>query len=302
MTVSCLACGATDLRIAVANPTDFEYGVIPREAADILMCAACQTKQQFPFPKNEDLSEYYADDYQNYVESKSAGLNLLNRMYQKKLADGFEAEFGKNVHLLDFGCGQGAFLETLARHGFENLIGFDFVEYPEAKANSKLTLLSSFEALKPYKGQLDVIRMNHVIEHLTDHQETMTFLAGLLKPGGVLIGETPNPSHYTASLWGRFWGPLHYPYHTVLFSPDGLRQAAPNWGMKLASTRGTPLPTGWALSLENWIKSKQKSPGRGRTKAYVFLMLAFLPLSLLDKLFNWSATANYRFTLTKQPE
>jgi hypothetical protein len=128
----------------------------------------------------------------------------------------------------------------------------------------------------------------------------MHTLAGLLRPGGRIVGQTPNGAHYTARLMGGYWGPLHYPYHTLLFSPRGLALAARRWALRLEATSGALLPTGWAMSWENLAKQALRSRGRGRSPAYAVLMACGLPFALLDKLLSPRATANFDFTLVSE--
>jgi hypothetical protein len=118
-----------------------------------------------------------------------------------------------------------------------------------------------------------------------------------LTPNGRIIGQTPNAAHYTARLMRSYWGPLHYPYHTALFTPQGLAAAAPRWRLQLASTAGTLLPTGWAMSIDNRLKEATGSRTRGRTAAYTLLMALSMPMALVDLLLSRSATANFDFVL-----
>jgi 2-polyprenyl-3-methyl-5-hydroxy-6-metoxy-1,4-benzoquinol methylase len=296
---NCPVCKSPNNIAVVQYPIDCEYGIVRTQAAIINKCADCSCYYQSPMPTVEELASFYHSDYQNYVTTRNPGLAKINKLYQELLARGFEKTYGRNVSILDFGCGQGAFLKCLSKGGFEKLVGFDFVEYDETDDMKGVRFIWSLSELQQLRGKLDVIRMNHVIEHLVGHDELMPLLTSLLKPGGVVIGETPNPAHYTARLWGRFWGPLHFPYHTVLFSPHSLRKACPSWGLYFESSTGTIVPTGWALSFENLAKMRSGLTHRGRTKLYVLYMLIFSPLALLDKIVSWRMTANFKFLLRK---
>jgi hypothetical protein len=175
------------------------------------------------------------------------------------------------------------------------------VLYEELAHLPAVPLFDDLAALRDSGMRFDVIRMRHVIEHLTDLDATMRALAGLLRPGGRIFGQTPNGGHYTARLMGTYWGPLHYPYHTVLFSPRGLALAAPRWALRLDGTAGAILPTGWAMSWENLAKQALRSRDCGRSPAYAALMAAGMPFALLDKLLSPAATANFDFTLRTVP-
>jgi len=97
--------------------------------------------------------------------------------------------------------------------------------------------------------RFDVIRLHNSIEHLVDIDATMERLRSLLTPSGCVFGETANGAHASSKAFGAYWGYLHYPYHTVIFSPQGLAIAARRWDTQ-ASKRTTrsvrargPLPS-----------------------------------------------------------
>ena len=206
-------------------------------------------------------------------------------------------KFGTRAKVLDFGCGQGAFLKSLKNEGAQQLTGFDFVVYPELNSLAGVDIVDDLDLLVAKGEKFDVIRMNHVIEHLHNVDKIMQQLSRLLTPRGIIIGQTPNPRHYTAKLFNTFWGPLHYPYHTTLFSTVGMGIAANRWNLKLQTTTSCLLTSGWALSWENLIKVMMRSKTEGRISIYTALIFLSLPLAALDKLISRRASANYDFKL-----
>jgi SAM-dependent methyltransferase len=297
MSTACPACGAERHSVFVATPVDRDYFNRRADPARILRCDACASLFQDPWPTHDELQGLYQADYQNYAAATVPLLAALTRRYERYIARTFIGAHGRDAAVLDFGCGQGGFLRSLRDAGSTQLTGFDFVLYPELSQLSGARFVDDLAALVRQGERFDVIRMSHVIEHLTDPDGTMRALQRLLAPGGCIAGQTPNPAHYTARLMGSFWGPLHYPYHTVLFSTAGLGRAASRWNLRLAHTAGTILPTGWAMSLDNHLKDLSGSRTRGRTAAYTLLMAACLPLALLDRALSRGATANFDFRL-----
>jgi len=282
----------------VAAPADREYFNRRAVPATILRCLSCRSLYQDPWPDPDELADFYGPDYQNYTTTSVPLLAQINEIYQRRISSAFIREYGREAAVLDFGCGQGAFLRMLADAGCRRLAGFDFVLYDELTDIPDADFFDSLEAIAASGRRFDVIRMRHVIEHLADVDDTMTKLRGLLAKGGQIIGQTPNAAHHTARLMKQYWGPLHFPYHTVLFSPEGLRVAAGRWGLSLGATTGSILPSGWAISLENMYKAVSNSKTRGRTAGYAFLMAMTLPLALVDLLLSSGATANFDFRLT----
>lgn len=297
MTPACPACGERGASVFVAAPRDREYFAERARPAAILRCAHCASLFQDPWPDAAEVQALYGPDYQNYGAARVPLLAALDAAYQRAVGSDFVRRHGREAAVLDFGCGQGGFLRSLAAAGCTRLAGFDFVLYPELGTIAGARFFDSLDALRDAGARFDVIRMRHVVEHLTDLDGTLGALAALLAPGGRIVGETPNAAHYTARLWRGWWGCLHYPYHTVLFSPDGLARAAARRGLRLAATTGSFLPTGWAMTAENALKQATGSRRRGRTPVYTLLMAASMPLAVLDRLLAPAATANFGFEL-----
>jgi SAM-dependent methyltransferase len=297
--LSCPACQSDAASVFVANPVDREYFSERAVSASIMRCEHCRSLFQAPWPTDEEVQAFYGPDYQNYTSTSVPLLSHVDAAYQRRQGAAFTRRFGRAARVLDFGCGQGGFLRVLAESGCTGLAGFDFVLYDELVDTPDTRFFDSLDDIRDSGLRFDVIRMRHVIEHLVDVDETMRALGALLEEGGQIIGETPNAAHYTAGLMGQYWGPLHYPYHTVLFSPQGLRGAAPRWELRLTETNGPLLPTGWAMSAENRVKHATGSRARGRTAIYTVLMALSMPMAVMDRILSPRATANFDFVLTR---
>lgn len=295
--MSCPACTSERAAVFVAEPRDLEYFTVRATPASILRCTDCQSLYQDPWPSAGEAQAFYGPDYQNYTSTAVPLLSHVDALYQKRQGEAFLRRHGRDAAVLDFGCGQAGFLRSMASLGAGQLAGFDFVLYPELRATAHLTFYDDLDAIARTGQRFDVIRMRHVIEHLTDLDHTMRALRALLKPGGRIIGETPNAAHYTSRLMGRYWGCLHFPYHTLLFSTRGLERAAARWGLRVSHTAGSLLPTAWAQGMENVLKTWTGSRRRGRTAIYTLLMAASMPLAIVDRMLQPQATANFDFVL-----
>ncbi len=294
-TAGCPACHALDTKPFVDTPQDNEYFVTRAVDCKIVRCANCDALYQTPFPSAEETNSFYGADYQNYSGSKVPLLATIVEKQNRDFAEKFVSRYSKDCTVLDFGCGNGGFLKSLQTAGVRDLHGYDVALRFETDT---IKIYNSLEDLKNAGVQYDVIRMNHVIEHLADLDGVMSLLASLLKPNGRLIGQTPNAAHYTSNLFGTFWGPLHYPYHTVLFAEKSLRLAAPRWNLKLDKTEPYPMPTGWAMSFENIFKKTSGSKKRGRSMLYTLFMAGSAPFVILDAALK--NTAIFDFELVKQ--
>lgn len=296
MNFECKACLGNDFEIFIENPKDYEYQVRRNKISKILKCKNCNSYIQFPWPSSGELTSFYKKDYQNYAISKVPLLSKFISIYSSINANKFIRKYGYKKTILDFGCGQGDFLNSLYEKGVLNLYGFDPVKYNNPKNNiSKIKYFHFLDDLKLSKIKFDVIRLNHVIEHLCEVDKTMNLLIDMLSKNGIIIGQTPNAEHYTSKLWRKYWGNMHYPYHTIIFSKEGLSYAANRWGSQLLDTKGTNLTNGWALSLENFLKDKFNHLNRGRTFFYSILILISIPISTLDHFFQPKGSSNFNY-------
>lgn len=139
-----------------------------------------------PQPSQEELKEYYPEDYGPYRENglfkygilsrflkkiliKSKNRNIDNRIYQNSVDR-------STLNYLDFGCGGG---EQLARtkmlHPNWNLYGLDNNEFACRNTKKKGFKIFHGDILQIDMPQnfFDIVNMSHVIEHLNEPKLTM---------------------------------------------------------------------------------------------------------------------------------
>lgn len=125
--------------------------------------------------------------------------------------------------LLDVGCGNGAFLKTAKRLGFD-AVGVEFDE--GAAVVARQSGCDVFSACVPGSGlpreTFSHVTMNHVIEHLHDPLGALVEIFGLLKEGGRIWIKTPNIDSVGHASYGSAWRGLEPPRHLVLFGPKAL--------------------------------------------------------------------------------
>jgi SAM-dependent methyltransferase len=128
--------------------------------------------------------------------------------------------------LLDFGCGSAAFLDRARARGWDTL-GVDFL--PDIvdgvrQSGHRAFLLSEemWDAIPD--ASIDLVRLNHVIEHLYAPRDTIARLRRKLRPGGRLHLATPNAGSMTFRLLRKHWFPLECPRHIVIYTPRSARR------------------------------------------------------------------------------
>lgn len=126
--------------------------------------------------------------------------------------------------LLDFGCGSALFLDKARSEGWET-IGLDaspeVIREVQRQGHRAALTPQGWDEIDDLS--IDAVRLNHVLEHLYDPQETLAKLYQKLRRGGGLHIATPNPSGLSAMLFRSCWYSLETPRHVMLYPSRLLR-------------------------------------------------------------------------------
>jgi SAM-dependent methyltransferase len=145
-------------------------------------------------------------------------------------------------------------------------------------------------------ASFDLIRMGHVIEHVLDPMATLHRAYRLLKPGGILMGETPNTDCLDWQIFKKYWGPLHVPRHIFIFDDCNLRQALQRTNFVDIETGFGLRTVGWSASVQNLLADRAgfSIPPSGRVPWYSVLIAIFLPVTLIQAAVGKTATVAFR--------
>ncbi|MDN4035471.1 bifunctional 2-polyprenyl-6-hydroxyphenol methylase/3-demethylubiquinol 3-O-methyltransferase UbiG [Massilia sp. YIM B02443] len=121
---------------------------------------------------------------------------------------------GAPARALDLGCGRGEWLELLGEQGFEAQ-GVDLDDGMLAACRERGLAARHQDALAALReqpeGSLALVSAFHLVEHLPFElvQDLIADALRALRPGGLLIMETPNPENLTVGATSFYRDPTH---------------------------------------------------------------------------------------------
>jgi len=139
--------------------------------------------------------------------------------------------------ILDVGCYIGTFLCFLREQGWETTgveldaraVSFARQEFAMPIINDALESLDTDQ----YHNSFDAITMMHLIEHLDDPASMLQVVWRLLKPGGVVVVETPTYDSLIFKLLGKRERSLSCNGHIIFYTVDTLRRLLEKIGFEV---------------------------------------------------------------------
>ena len=278
----CPACHSEKIQSLFTVP-DHEYNVDYR--APYAQCLDCFSFFQLPMPDSARLSDFYPANYHSFDTNKPLG-RLKQTQRLKRLRSLVDSN---RITLLDYGCGNGAFIKESAREmPTGKFYGYEINSQNEKQVlfDGRVVLLKgSFEFLLQELPLCDLITMNHVIEHLPDPLKVLSVLRSKLKRNGILEGQTPATDSLEQRIFRKGWSGFHAPRHTVIFSRKGLQKILEHAGFAQSQITAAFNPAGIAISLASLAQGD--SPGNISRRGlswlfYVGAATLFYPIDLLS--------------------
>ncbi|MDW8169482.1 MAG: class I SAM-dependent methyltransferase [Acidobacteriota bacterium] len=163
------------------------------------------------------------------VEAREA--RIRERVMAERLR--WVQRFITSGRLLEVGCAEGTFLKLAARAGFHaHGIEPDPMTSTLAQQHPDIVVFPGALAEAPYPASsFDVVVLFHVLEHLDSPRRALRELHRLLRPGGIIVIETPNIASFWFRLFGRRWRQL-IPDHYYFFSPATLTRLLEESGFR----------------------------------------------------------------------
>lgn len=213
-----------------------------KEVFTIVSCETCQFKFTNPRPSESDLGNYYkSENYISHTNNKSGIINKLYqiaRRYSIKTKIHLLKKIKENKKILDIGSGTGEFLNACKKIGFETK-GIEPSQKAKQQAEKNFNLdITDKTSLVGFKSdEFDNITMWHVLEHISDLNQTLKELNRILKPEGQLIIAVPNHNSFDAVVYKEYWAAWDLPIHLWHFSKESLETIANKHKLKLVKQK-----------------------------------------------------------------
>lgn len=291
----CAWCGSAALRIRLRT-TDLLQHKPGRFVLE--QCQDCGHTFQNPRLTLAGLAFYYRDFYDGLGEERTASLFGNRAKAYRGRARAVAPFAAAPERWLDVGTGHGHFCatakEVFPRTVFDGLDLSEGVELAAREGRVAKAFRGSFPELAPeIAGQYDVVSMFHYLEHSTEPRAELDAAVQVLRPGGLLLIEVPDPESRYSRLLGRWWLPWLQPQHLNLMPLANLSKRLGDLGFTVVlEQRGEPhdpvdLLAACYLLVDSiapredapWLPGKP--PGRPRRALRGTLFLAAIPALLL---------------------
>ncbi|MEW5876928.1 MAG: methyltransferase domain-containing protein [Acidobacteriota bacterium] len=257
----------------------FEEITVTRSLVDRLLAHEPLQVELLEQPWEEELPEAVRRAWLRFLEShRGSRQEILTR------ASEYVEVFRGAEPVLDLGCGRGELLEALTKAGIP---AFGVDSDPAAVAECQrrgldARVMDALEALAAQpQGSLGGVACVHLIEHLPAARWMKLFeqAARVLRPGGILAVESPNPETLRVGA-GLFWvDPTHLrPVH-----PEAARFVAEAVGLELMEVRKLrPFPPEQQLAAQ--VNDERWRPAFQQLDAWLsgardYLLVARKPVS-----------------------
>lgn len=217
---ACILCGAT----AAEAVSELDRHGRPLRT---VLCTGCGFIRNDPVPTQEELDRFYAVQYRrDYKGTPRPRRRQVFRNFRRleQHMGKFSDVYARGGRWLDLGAGSGEFAflaHQIGAHVTAVEPNEDYADYcrNDLGLSVQTATLESCNVVGPF----DLIRLNHVLEHMRDPIDTLRRLAALLAEDGLLYVEVPDIADEAArKLRGRLF---HYG-HINNFDPVTLRHAA----------------------------------------------------------------------------
>lgn len=204
----------------------------------ILRCKDCGLGVTWPFPSEEEMAKVNQETYQveeriHIYLTKQLFFETRYRQYASRIKN-----FVTTGRLLDIGCNIGLFLKVAREEGFSPTgieINKRCAYFGREKYNVEI-FSDYLENIKFASDSFEVITLFDVLEHIPNLSEFIEEVRRIIKPGGLVLVQSPNLNSLMAKLNKSNWFWLCPPDHLFHFSPGNLSTLLEDHGFIIMKT------------------------------------------------------------------
>lgn len=259
-TVPCCVCGGQD-HVVIGRGRDFEYGSCANDWSYV-RCVGCGHHYLRERPAPAALTTVYPPSYGNYSNSEKPGVAFrIKAWMEARTLRLLARRVRPGASVFDMGCGDGRLLDIVkaACPDVGELAGCEISNFAAENARKKGhdIRVGSFEALEYAAGSFDLVFLVQVLEHLADPPGAIAKVSRLLRPGGLVVIETPSTDCADFRLFQRrYWGGFHFPRHFNLFVREHAERLLREAGLEPVSYKVKLQPVHWVWTAHHWLMEK----------------------------------------------
>jgi len=234
--VPCGVCGGVESKplFSCGDPDG-----ISQELFTLVRCSNCGLIFVNPRPAPAEIGHFYFQAYykkpRKYISWCVGFFDALMQSYRRRRI----ARSRKSGRLLDVGCGDGAFLAHMSRHGWEGWgveTSPDGVSMAGARPGLRIFDKPLLDCGLP-AGHFDAVTLWHSIEHIPNPVAVLREIRRLLNDDGILFLALPNIGGWDFPLFKGRWFHLDIPRHLNQYTPETIAAVLEKAGFEVSRIR-----------------------------------------------------------------
>ncbi len=262
-----------------------------------ITCSTCKVSWTY-LPEAIDAAALYRDEVYAVVDNRKSIFEKIIFSESRAILKQAKKLLPQAHLLLDFGSGKGQFLAVAKTLGWQGL-GIETEAARGEFAREKYGVdvqIAYYQNDLVGKSPVDLISLNHVLEHLPEPISLLReLLDSNLQKGGLLYVEVPRADSWQAQLAGNAWMHWDIPKHLSHWTEPVLTTQLEALGLSKVAERNFSLHLGVLgmlqalLSRVGYRENLVLRLKRKKSLGLIGLLAAFLPLAwVLEVLASWS--------------
>lgn len=277
VTTNCPICKGKSLFLFNKIYSNNGNGILINFECNFHRCQFCRTVFIYPQPDEATLASSYSSDYGSYinVEKNSKKIDSLKIKFAKwrypskyniksifllflsifievisgkkiTYTLGVPLNYQKDAKILEVGYGTGYWLLMMKSLNYQELNGFDISNnkfYNDTLISKNINIKNDYNLLGVnWDDKFDLIRLEHVFEHISNPHEICIYLYSILSDNGSLVMTMPTiDSFVKQNKWLEISYDLDYPRHLFHYSKKSITLLLESHGFRDISVTNVPM-------------------------------------------------------------